>query len=206
MQTYPVNSKLTSNEVELPDFWNNIYAGNTIPAWGEAPANALEKFCLYIPTGAKILDIGCGSGRNSTALAKQGYDVTGIDLSQTAIDIAKSKNTDATFLCIDALNDNLPGNNYDAVFDFGLYHFVPTEYRKNYLQRIYHALDTHGVYCSQSGRAVNTELYTEEYKPPQLQKEEIENTIFKTVLLQADLLPSIKEWKDYPCWNYVGKK
>ena len=206
MQTYPVNKKIDTYEVELPEFWNKIYDGDSVPAWGEAPANALEKFCLYIPTGAKILDIGCGAGRNTTALAKQGYTVTGVDLSQSAIDIAKAKESEATFFCLDALNDKLPGNNYDAVFDFGLYHFIPTEHREKYLQRIYDVLVTEGLYCSQSGRAVDKELSTEEYKPPQLQKEEIENTIFDTAYLQPDLLPSFKEWGDYPCWNYIGKK
>jgi ubiquinone biosynthesis O-methyltransferase len=39
--------------------------------------------------GLKILDAGCGQGRLSIALAKEGHDVTGIDLSSSAIDAAK---------------------------------------------------------------------------------------------------------------------
>jgi 2-polyprenyl-3-methyl-5-hydroxy-6-metoxy-1,4-benzoquinol methylase len=34
--------------------------------------------------------LGCGRGRNSIALAKRGYHVTGIDLSKKAIQKAKS--------------------------------------------------------------------------------------------------------------------
>jgi len=36
----------------------------------------------------KVLDLGCGSGRHSVALAKEGFDVTGIDYSKNALDLA----------------------------------------------------------------------------------------------------------------------
>ncbi len=37
----------------------------------------------------KVLDIGCGSGRNSIELAKEGFKVTGIDFSMQALNLAK---------------------------------------------------------------------------------------------------------------------
>ena len=39
----------------------------------------------------KILDIGCGTGRHSIELAKRGYNVTGIDLSECMLEMAKQK-------------------------------------------------------------------------------------------------------------------
>ena len=39
----------------------------------------------------KILDIGCGTGRHSIELAKRGYQVTGIDLSDSLLEKAKEK-------------------------------------------------------------------------------------------------------------------
>ena len=39
-------------------------------------------------TSAKILDLGCGTGRHSTELSKRGYTVTGVDLSKSLIDRA----------------------------------------------------------------------------------------------------------------------
>ncbi len=43
----------------------------------------------------KILDIGCGTGRHSIELAKRGYNVTGIDLSECMLEMAKQKAKEA---------------------------------------------------------------------------------------------------------------
>ena len=39
--------------------------------------------------GSKMVDIACGKGRHSKALADMGFDVTGIDLSLASIEFAK---------------------------------------------------------------------------------------------------------------------
>src|SRR3990172_6306543 len=43
----------------------------------------------------KILDVGCGTGRHSIELAKRGYLVTGIDLSDSLLDKARQKAAEA---------------------------------------------------------------------------------------------------------------
>ena len=127
---YPINKHLSDYEIKLPNFWDKIYEeGN--PAWGKAPANVLEKFTTYFPRQGKILDIGCGEGRNSIPLSKKGYEVHGIDISSTAIDIANKKQSDCVFQCIDVFEINTD-TKYDVIIDFGLYHFVPYEFRKQY--------------------------------------------------------------------------
>lgn len=40
--------------------------------------------------GARVLDVGCGPGRHSLELARRGFDVTGVDISQTFVDLARS--------------------------------------------------------------------------------------------------------------------
>jgi 2-polyprenyl-3-methyl-5-hydroxy-6-metoxy-1,4-benzoquinol methylase len=56
----------------------------------------------------KILDIGCGTGRHAIELAKRGYNVTGIDLSESMIEKAREKarfsGLDVDFQVADARN------------------------------------------------------------------------------------------------------
>jgi len=58
---------------------------------------------LPIKREGRVLDLCCGSGRHSRALAKRGYDVVGVDLSPVLLDLAKEQNTypNATFFQYD---------------------------------------------------------------------------------------------------------
>jgi glycosyltransferase involved in cell wall biosynthesis/SAM-dependent methyltransferase len=48
---------------------------------------------LALPAGAKILDVGCGSGWLGEYFARLGYDVTGIDISEDLISMARERVT-----------------------------------------------------------------------------------------------------------------
>ena len=41
-----------------------------------------QEFATYVPTGGRILDLGCGSGRDSKAFMNMGYQVVAVDGSQ----------------------------------------------------------------------------------------------------------------------------
>ena len=61
----------------------------------------------------RILDVGCGTGRHAIELAKRGYSVTGVDLSdsmlQQAMEKAHGEKVSVNFLKADARE--LPFNN-----------------------------------------------------------------------------------------------
>ena len=47
-----------------------------------------EPFLASLPPGAHILDAGCGSGRDSLAFLKRGYEVTALDASEAMVELA----------------------------------------------------------------------------------------------------------------------
>ena len=53
--------------------------------FGEPYPELIEFFAEY-PRKGKVLDLGCGQGRDAIALARLGYSVTGIDNSKVGID------------------------------------------------------------------------------------------------------------------------
>jgi len=50
-----------------------------------------KEFLEYIPKGGRIMDLGCGSGRDVKWFRDQGYDAYGLDASEKLVKIAKDK-------------------------------------------------------------------------------------------------------------------
>jgi SAM-dependent methyltransferase len=46
---------------------------------------------LPIPSGAAVVDLGCGRGRHAIPLSRRGYRVTGVDLSETMLRLARER-------------------------------------------------------------------------------------------------------------------
>jgi tellurite methyltransferase len=68
------------------EFWNNYY--QTAEAANLASSRRLEELLPFIRKG-KVLDVACGTGWNSEILARQGFEVEGLDFSEIAIEKAK---------------------------------------------------------------------------------------------------------------------
>lgn len=67
----------------------------------------------------KILDVGCGTGRHSLELAKRGYNVTGIDLSESQIKKAREK-AKASGLMVDFQQQDARDLHLDSSYDVAI--------------------------------------------------------------------------------------
>lgn len=68
--------------------WDRRYAERDL-LWSEEP-NAFVVSETAVLAPGRALDVGCGEGRNSIWLAERGWEVTGIDFSQVALERARA--------------------------------------------------------------------------------------------------------------------
>jgi len=104
----------------------------------------------HVRPGSRILDIGCGAGREALGLARLGYQVVGIDIALRMIEAARA-NAEREGLAIafgvqSATELDEPPGSFDAAFWGGSYHHIPGRaLRVETLRRIGRALTTDGV-------------------------------------------------------------
>lgn len=73
---------------------------------------------LKLPKKGKVLDLCCGSGRHSRALAQMGYNVTGVDLSDFLLGEAKKKSGGCVIRFLQSDMRVIPfRNEFDIVFN-----------------------------------------------------------------------------------------
>ena len=103
-----------------------------------------SEFTAYLPKNAKVLDAGCGSGRDSLAFLKMGYDVSAFDASNEMVKYASK----LTGISVKKLNfDQLKSlNTYDGIWCCAsLLHVQKSELLES-MQSLANALKEHGVW------------------------------------------------------------
>ncbi|MDA1166442.1 MAG: class I SAM-dependent methyltransferase [Planctomycetota bacterium] len=77
-----------------------------------------------LPSGSRILDGGCGLGEWTVFLAQQGFDVTGLDISEATIARLATWFPTASFRHGDLRRTDFPDASFDAYFSWGTFeHF-----------------------------------------------------------------------------------
>ncbi len=102
--------------------------------WGIPPSSLCYEIMKLRPPvkPLKVLDIGCGEGKDAVFLARNGYIVTAFDLSEAGIEkgkkLAEKCNTCVDFFKAD-ITDFRITECYDIIFSSGVFHFIPPEIR-----------------------------------------------------------------------------
>lgn len=105
-------SRLTKEEkITLKSYEKNAKAWSDAHLsrgyWGEE----IQTFHKFLPKG-KLLEIGCGGGRDARELIELGYDYLGTDISTGLLDEARKNNTKAQFI-----QSSVYDLNFDEPFD-----------------------------------------------------------------------------------------
>ncbi|HEX4746811.1 MAG TPA: class I SAM-dependent methyltransferase [Gaiellaceae bacterium] len=115
--------------------WDKRYAG-VENLWAVRPNRFLVAEVADLPPG-RALDLACGEGQNSIWLATLGWNVTGVDYSEVAIEKARVRaerdGVSVDFVCADLLEYEPAQEAYDLVLL--LYFHIPSTERRLVLER-----------------------------------------------------------------------
>lgn len=75
-----------------------------------------ETFISLLPKFARVLDAGCGPGRDCEYFVSQKYSVTGVDFSEKLLEIARKRIPQATFYKQDLRSLRFPSQSFDGVW------------------------------------------------------------------------------------------
>jgi SAM-dependent methyltransferase len=97
----------------------------------------LDRLLDRVPPGARVLDLGCGSGVPiARQLVDRGFSVTGVDFSPAQIARARANVPEAELVCADVLELELPEASFDAVVAAFVLGHVPRRDQPELLARI----------------------------------------------------------------------
>lgn len=126
--------------------WYNKNANKYAQSIKDIPSVGLEEFIKLIPKGSVVLDVGCGSGRDTKRLVDKGINTIGLDLSTGLIAIAKQTYPDIRFEVGDMLQLHFPDNSIGGIWAYAsLLHFETIKEVMKALEEFYRVLKKEGI-------------------------------------------------------------
>ncbi len=194
---------------EIQLFESRYISGNTPWDTGRADKNLKALIKELAGPGAKILEIGCGTGDNAIFMAGIGMKVTATEIVPIAIEKAETKaaqnSVSVNFLLKDIMEEDIPGKPFDMAFDRGCFHhFGSFKDRKKFARRVKHHLGPAGIWLSLMGNADEIRPGKGPPRLTALQVVEAVEPFFEILMLKSSRFDSNQ---DIPprCWILIAR-
>jgi SAM-dependent methyltransferase len=122
----PCNIRHSPREVGSREYFDEVEQRKYFVEWHIPGFAQFDRW-----RGKQVLEVGCGLGTDATNFARNGAVYTGLELSQTSLDLARRRfevfGLQGRFLQCNAeqLADHVPHQAYDLVYSFGVIHHTP---------------------------------------------------------------------------------
>ena len=125
---------------------------------------ALNKFANYVEAKGKVLDLGCGWGRDAHLFYEKGFEVYGVDLSEKMINRARELYTGISFEIQDIRNLNFENESFDGIWASACLLHIPKSDLIDVLRNLHKILKPGGhIFVSVKEKLINQ--LDEEFTP-----------------------------------------
>jgi len=191
--------------------WNDRYLEGNLP-WetGREDFNLVKTLTEFGIKPCDVLELGCGTGNNAIWLARNGYKVMAVDLSEEAIRRASQKISEAgvpvSMACLDIMRDPLPEGPFGLVFDRGCFHsFDELEDRRMLSEKVHRSMSDGAYWLSLIG---SSDGPPRDMGPPQLSVLDVASSVeqyFEIISLVSSVLDSDHDVQPRS-WNCLMRK
>lgn len=119
----------------------------------------LRKLLNRLEPGSSVLDLGCGSGDPADVEIAKTHQVTGVDISETQIRLAKINVPTERFIHSDLGSVAFPVESFDAVISFYTLEHLPRDEHRNVFERIAQWLKAGGYFllCTEANESAGVQ-------------------------------------------------
>ena len=150
--------------------YENVYHNTNEYYWGVSPSEMCLEIIKLMPPDrhVKVIDIGCGEGKDAVFLARLGYDVSAFDLSGSGIEkvkrLAAKSNVSVNAFKADILEYKLD-RHYDILYSSGALHYIKPELRDE-------IIENYKAHTNENGLNIFNVFIEKPFIPPAPEKEE----------------------------------
>lgn len=118
--------------------------------WGKQPSALCDEIISIIPPSknVKVLDIGCGEGKDAVYMALKGYDVTAFDITVNGIRktkaLAKERNVEVKAFVAD-INDFSIDEQFDIIYSTGTIQYLSEENKASFFEKVKNMTRPEGI-------------------------------------------------------------
>jgi len=151
-----INKKANIEQDNIDSFSSDL----SVKEYSKRYLRAGEEYAIkkYMPSGSRVLDVGCGAGRTTSYISENRCGVVGVDISAPLIKKAKDLYPNINFRVMDVRNLDFEDGDFDIVFfSFnGIDNLASLEERDNAINEMKRVLKPGGylIYSSHNALAI----------------------------------------------------
>jgi SAM-dependent methyltransferase len=108
-------------------------------------ASVVADWSLTLPSGATVLDLGCGTGVPITqTLIERGFTVYGVDASPSIVAAFRSRFQNVSVECADVKDSDFFARTFDGVVAWGLFFLLDEEVQRRLIKKVAGVLQSGG--------------------------------------------------------------